>query len=205
MVAFATEYAPTNEAPDEQNRAREIFLAVEVRAGENGVRSRDPRREKVAFSYETASGPTNFLNRDPINELGSQSVRDVKKEGDFDEELNLYAFVGNDPVNAVDYLGLQVVPPSDLCCGCTVSFNCVVTADANVRLGRRECSWACTIIQNTASGACETVPRRVGIGPRRMGFRASCNDKVVDTLWDTCDPRTWVITAPENLRTVGSE
>ena len=32
-----------------------------------------------------------FLNRDPIEEMGG---------------LNLYAFVGNDPVNAWDYLGL---------------------------------------------------------------------------------------------------
>ena len=90
MVAFATEYAPKIEAPDAENRARGIFLAVEVRAGENGARSRHPRREKVAFSYETASGPTNFLNRDPIEEAGG---------------LNLYAFVGNDPVSRIDYLG----------------------------------------------------------------------------------------------------
>ena len=92
MVAFAADYAPTTEAPDAQNRARGIFLAVEVRAGENGVESRRPRREKVAFSYETASGPTNFLNRDPIGEQGG---------------LNLYAFVGNDPVNGIDFLGLK--------------------------------------------------------------------------------------------------
>ena len=98
MVAFAADYAPTTEAPDAENRARGIFLAVEVRAGENGARSRHPRREKVALSYETASGPTNFLNRDPIGELGG---------------LNLYAFVGNDPVNFSDAFGLQRQPPRD--------------------------------------------------------------------------------------------
>ena len=91
MVAFATEYAPTNEAPDAQNRARGFFLAVGVRAGENGLESRFPRREIAGLSYETASGPTNFLNRDPIEEAGG---------------LNLYGFVGNDPVNRWDYLGL---------------------------------------------------------------------------------------------------
>ena len=93
MVAFATEYAPKIEAPDAENRARGIFLAVEVRAGENGARSRHPRREKVAFSYETASGPTNFLNRDPMNEHGG---------------INLYAFIANNPVNDFDFLGLTV-------------------------------------------------------------------------------------------------
>ncbi len=90
MVAFAADYAPTTEAPDAENRARGIFLAVEVHAGENGVESRHPRREKAALSYETASGPTNWLNRDPINEWGG---------------LNLYGFVQNDPVNRWDYLG----------------------------------------------------------------------------------------------------
>jgi len=94
MVAFAADYAPTTEAPDAQNRARGIFLAVEVRAGENGRESRHPRREKAGLSYETASGPTNFLNRDPIEEEGG---------------LNLYAFVGNDPVNHWDYLGLDFI------------------------------------------------------------------------------------------------
>ena len=94
MVAFAADYAPTTEASDVKNRARGIFLAVEVRAGENGRESRHPRRGKVGLSYETASGPTNFLNRDPIEEQGG---------------LNLYGFVGNDPVNAWDYLGLDFI------------------------------------------------------------------------------------------------
>ena len=49
-----------------------------------------------------------FLNRDLINEAGSQLVRDVKKAGDLGEEMNLYAFVGNDPVNDFDYLGLAL-------------------------------------------------------------------------------------------------
>lgn len=52
-------------------------------------------------------GQGRFLNRDPINEPGSQLVRDVKKEGGLAEEKNLYAFVANDPVNAWDYLGLR--------------------------------------------------------------------------------------------------
>jgi len=114
MVAFATEGSlsrtlgtPTTEAPEHRNRARGIFLTVEGRAGENGRESRHPRREKAALSYETASGPTNFLNRDPINEIGSMLIRDVKRDGDINEERNLYAFVGNDPINRWDHLGLS--------------------------------------------------------------------------------------------------
>ena len=123
MVAFAADYAPTTEASDghgarqrvdgapkacpeggpnrvpsgrvgPQNRARGIFLAVEVRAGENGARSCHRRREKADTFTKTASGPTNFLNRYPIEEAGG---------------LNLYAFVGNDPVNRWDYLGLDFI------------------------------------------------------------------------------------------------
>ena len=40
-------------------------------------------------------GQGRFLNRDPIEEQGG---------------LNLYAFVGNDPVNRVDWLGLHTLP-----------------------------------------------------------------------------------------------
>ena len=107
MVAFATEHAPQPAETERKNRARKIFLAVDVRAGDNGLESRHPRREKAGLSYETASGVRyygfrfyspgqgRFLNRDPIEEAGG---------------LNLYAFVGNDPVNAMDFLGLSAVP-----------------------------------------------------------------------------------------------
>ena len=92
MVAFATEYAPKNEAPDAQNRARGIFLAAELRAGENGARSRYPRREKAGSSYETASGPTVWLNRDPLGYAAG---------------VNLYGYVLGDPINRWDPLGLD--------------------------------------------------------------------------------------------------
>jgi RHS repeat-associated protein len=63
------------------------------------------RHLEYGFRYYSP-GQGRFLNRDPINEPGSQLVREVKKEGDVDEEANLYAFVDNDPVNNWDYLGL---------------------------------------------------------------------------------------------------
>jgi len=118
MIAFATEYAPTKKAPDAhgvrqrvdgapkacpkggsnrvppgwvgpQNRARGIFLAVEVRTGENGLEFRHPRREKPDTFTKTASAPSNWLNRDPIGEGGGK---------------HLYRFVDNNPVNAVDFV-----------------------------------------------------------------------------------------------------
>ncbi len=52
----------------------------------------DPETELYYYGFRFYSpGQGRFLNRDPIGELGG---------------LNLYAFVGNDPVNAWDYLGL---------------------------------------------------------------------------------------------------
>jgi len=42
------------------------------------------------YAYKTASGRSNFLNRDPIEEAGG---------------INLYRFVNNDPANAYDVLG----------------------------------------------------------------------------------------------------
>ena len=46
---------------------------------------------KSNYHYETASGRSNWPNRDPIEEWGG---------------LNLYGFVGNDRVNDFDYLGM---------------------------------------------------------------------------------------------------
>lgn len=43
------------------------------------------------FAYKTASGRFKWLNQDPIGEAGG---------------LNLYGYVGNDPVNFIDPLGL---------------------------------------------------------------------------------------------------
>ena len=62
-------------------------------------------------------GQGRFLNRDPINEPGSRLLRDVLKEGDINEELNLYAFVGNNPMNTWDYLGLSENGDDEGACG----------------------------------------------------------------------------------------
>ena len=105
MVAFATEHAPQPAETERKNRARKIFLTTpETRRGDR-PRARHPRREKADTFTKTASGVRyygyrfyspgqgRFLNRDPIEEQGG---------------LNLYGFVGNDPINAWDYLGLSI-------------------------------------------------------------------------------------------------
>ena len=113
MVAFATEHAPQTAETERENRARKNFLSTPGTRRGDRRRARHPRREKADTFTKTASGVLfygfrfyspgqgRFLNRDPIEEEGG---------------LNLYAFVGNDPVNAIDYLGLSGInsyPVSD--------------------------------------------------------------------------------------------
>lgn len=54
----------------------------------------------LAIVTENASGRTKWLSRDPLGEAGG---------------LNLYGFVGNDPVNNWDYLGLVFTPKHLVC------------------------------------------------------------------------------------------
>ena len=49
---------------------------------------------ELAIVTENASGRTKWLSRDPLGEAGG---------------LNLYGFVGNDPINNADYLGLSTI------------------------------------------------------------------------------------------------
>ena len=56
-----------------------------------GSQTTKPRRVAKAAATKTASGPSQWPNRDPFGERGG---------------LNLYGMVGNSPVNYWDYLGL---------------------------------------------------------------------------------------------------
>ena len=50
-----------------------------------------------------------WLNRDPLEELGSKLLRREKKKGGVNlSDLNLYTFALNNPVQFVDYYGLEV-------------------------------------------------------------------------------------------------
>ena len=73
----------------------------------------DPESPEIATGsngceYESASGRRKWLNQDPIGELGG---------------VNLYRFVGNDPINGLDPLGLEGNPVSSTLPGLTGAWN----------------------------------------------------------------------------------
>jgi len=57
-----------------------------------GLQTTKPRRVAKAAATKTASGPSQWLSRDPIQE---------------NDGPNMYAIVGNDPINAFDAYGLR--------------------------------------------------------------------------------------------------
>jgi len=58
-----------------------------------------------------------WLNLDPINELGFKLSTPNRKTFDHDEELNLYLFVANRPVNIYDAIGLAIPKEAEDCYG----------------------------------------------------------------------------------------
>lgn len=120
MVALNTAYAAPKDAADPKNRVGDFFYEDHASVGKNHWAKRLNTQEKSSYHYETASGRSNWPNRDPIEESGG---------------LNLYGFVGNDGVNYWDLLGLveccggqklkhgeeccggQVLGPRENCCG----------------------------------------------------------------------------------------
>ncbi len=96
----------------DQRRARFVLVLHYVpNCAVRQEKANQPRDFKYGFRYYdpvTGRGP----NRDPINELGSMLLREA--EGfNLDEELNLYAMVGNDPILYFDYLGKNYFLGSD--------------------------------------------------------------------------------------------
>ena len=84
--------------------------AAEVNPFRFSTKFQDEHSDLYYYGFRFYSpGQGRFLNRDPINEPGSQLVRDVKKEGDIEEEKNLYAFVGNNAISDVDKLGMRSI------------------------------------------------------------------------------------------------
>jgi len=89
-------------APTPQNRAsRACVRGLKTRVGGFcrrpasrapvfGLQTTKPRRVALATATKTASGPSQWLSRDPIEEEGG---------------INLYGYVLNDPVNLWDSLG----------------------------------------------------------------------------------------------------
>ena len=92
MVALNPDYAPSKTLTRPENRVGDFFWQGGHCVGKNRLASRIVTRGKSGCGYKTASGRTFWLSRDPIAENGG---------------LNLYAYVGNDPINWVDPLGLS--------------------------------------------------------------------------------------------------
>jgi RHS repeat-associated protein len=92
MVALNTAYAAPKNAADPKNRVGDFFYEDHASVGKNRWANRLNTQEKSCYHYETASGRSNWSNRDPIQEQGG---------------LNLYGFVGNDGLNYWDILGLS--------------------------------------------------------------------------------------------------
>ena len=93
-----------------------MILAAELPHRPETTRHRWAKRlntqEKSCYHYETASGRSNWPNRDPAGEFWGGAI--------------LYGFIGNQPTNYYDYLGLAVGDG----CGCAPDGNeLVIVAD----------------------------------------------------------------------------
>jgi insecticidal toxin complex protein TccC len=62
-------------------------------------------------------GLQRWLNRDPINELGFKLLTRSRNEFNLNEEKNVYAFVGNEPVNRFDPDGRKKKGPITILIG----------------------------------------------------------------------------------------
>ena len=94
MVALNTAYASSKTLERSQNRVGDFFCEGADCVWNNRLGSLIAAKEKSGYTYETASGRPFWPNRDPIEELGG---------------LNLYGFVGNNPVEKWDALGLVII------------------------------------------------------------------------------------------------
>jgi RHS repeat-associated protein len=135
------------------------------------------------YGYRYYSPDTGrFLNRDPINERGSMLVRGEKKFN-WDEELNLYAMVGNDPVNEVDFLGLSRCP-KDTCDKWTIDLTAsvaVVAVGGAVQVHGQlipdsSCCMRRKSVNYVYTGLAAGVGARItfGFGSTKLDFETSC-------------------------------
>ena len=74
MVALNTAYAAPKNAAEPKNRVGDFFYEDHASVGKNRWASRLNAQEKSSYHYETASGRSNWPNRDPIEEEGWESV-----------------------------------------------------------------------------------------------------------------------------------
>ena len=109
MVALNTAYAAPKNAADPQNRVGDFFYEDHASVGKNRWAKRLNTQEKSSYHYETASGRSNWPNRDPTVEAGhhlkikmlSPSERPVIGT----IGVNRYTFVLNQPIHLIDVDG----------------------------------------------------------------------------------------------------
>jgi hypothetical protein len=92
MVALNTAYAAPKNAADPKKRVGDFFYEDHASVGKNRWVKCLNTQEKSSYHYETASGRSNWVNRDPIAEAWG---------------INLFKFLYNEPLHSVDYLGLD--------------------------------------------------------------------------------------------------
>jgi hypothetical protein len=171
MVVLNTAYAAPKNAADPKNRVGDFFYEDHASDGKNRWANRLNTQEKSCYHYETASGGSNWPNRDPIGEYGG---------------LNLFAMVGNASVNYFDLLGLSCCGGSTLasgkqCCqnqqisaseDCCSKSDCRDKADDNYHdcLGRCDAAAAVIGAQGVVVGGALSIS---GVGaPIGIGWSA---------------------------------
>ena len=106
MVALNENFAPSKTHRRSKNRVGDFFSGGADCVGVNRPTTRNRIGEKRPYAYEIASGVTDYGFRYYDPETGRWPSRDpIEEQGG----LNLYGFVGNDPVNEADLLGLDFI------------------------------------------------------------------------------------------------
>jgi len=104
MGFTTTQPAPAKTRPAPKNRVRRNFSAHPKTRPAKAARTQQPRRKTHPAPPETVSGVRYYKYRHYAPKLGRWLGRDpIEEEGG----INLYAFVGNEPIVIFDYLGLE--------------------------------------------------------------------------------------------------
>jgi hypothetical protein len=101
MVALNEQFTLKNPSLGSGNRVGDFFYEVEPGVGNNRLAGRFATKGKSSYSYELASGRSNWLSRDPL-EFNLGFPAEFLPEGP-----NLYGYVGNNPINYWDPFGFK--------------------------------------------------------------------------------------------------
>jgi len=101
-VSVSSEYGPFGEL------LRATGLMAKANPFRFSTKFQDDETDLVYYGYRYYNSSTGrWPNRDPIGELGFQTLTNGKRGKRLREELNLYDFVRNDGLNHFDVLGLE--------------------------------------------------------------------------------------------------